>query len=428
MESILNQTGESGGGMIEIPSAVYTARYGYEWTELPSWIAKAEADEWHKEINRLRESGGHELKDDEAFEGVLYRRGKEYAVAFRIFCAKKWDQANRDASYCACAFVKCEHFGEIDFGRLLKHAHFIKPSRNPEARIECGIERFEATEKELVENLASKFVQVGEVHLLDEEWRLIGFLLSEYGDGNEYYYFLRKVLGHETISEAKFGKWNPDWIQGVTDDTSESPIESKVEDSKPETNVVVSSNIPGTSFSAEQLGRTNTGSFDTEEDNRDWIELKNKICRVEHRVSTYETEKLKLENIREQNARLHSETLGLRSEVGGIKSKLNCHEGKFIILERLKDEIGFLKCMTFGMVIITVLTIIGLICAVCICQKNMDKRVQHITKLVNGPGKADTTLTKNKATSVEQQGTPKMTNNAPDTVSGQAESSKEQGK
>ena len=118
-----------------VPAAVFTATLGCNWTRLPDFVTELDARNSKKLVVGLLQERGIELVPGRIVKGVLYRG--EYAVAFSLQQVTGWDQAGRDADYYACAFIKDDLIGKIDFERLLQHDYFNCPVEEPKDKIDC---------------------------------------------------------------------------------------------------------------------------------------------------------------------------------------------------------------------------------------------------------------------------------------------------
>lgn len=118
-----------------VPAAVFTATLGCNWTRLPDFVTELDARNSKKLVMGLLQKRGIELVPGCIVKGVLYRG--EYAVAFSLQQVTGWDQAGRDADYYACAFIKDDLIGKIDFERLLRHDYFNRPVEEPKDKIDC---------------------------------------------------------------------------------------------------------------------------------------------------------------------------------------------------------------------------------------------------------------------------------------------------
>lgn len=175
--------------MLSVPVAVFTATYGYGWSQLPNWMSEREADNLYEIISKKVTNSGLELSNGDILEGVIYNQN--YALVFRLMQVKKWDQANRDANYCACAFVSQEEIGHLDFAELIKMPYFNEPSRNPRAEMNCNIINYdEELRLELDKAIEELYAGVQNV-----DWRLIGPLLARYGKMYKRLFFSCLIKG-----------------------------------------------------------------------------------------------------------------------------------------------------------------------------------------------------------------------------------------
>lgn len=116
----------SAPGDLEFPFAVYTAKFGYEWSNVPAGMTRADLADCYK---RASASKPEFLKDGETAAGTFVRNG--FTVVFLIQVAKKWDANGRDAEYGAFAFVPLDKAAAVDLKALLARREFREPDRNP---------------------------------------------------------------------------------------------------------------------------------------------------------------------------------------------------------------------------------------------------------------------------------------------------------
>ena len=111
---------------LEFPFAVYTAKFGYEWSNVPPGMTRGDMADCYK---RASASKPEFLKDGETVSGTFVRNG--FTVVFLIQVAKKWDANGRDAEYGAFAFIPLDKVASVDLKALLARREFHEPDRNP---------------------------------------------------------------------------------------------------------------------------------------------------------------------------------------------------------------------------------------------------------------------------------------------------------
>ena len=126
---------------LQIPVAVFTAHRGYDWSKLPDFVSRDEADSLFEKVMSVKTTYCDDLLPyGDSFKGVLYE-GK-YAFAFRLMTAEKWDQAKRDSNYCACAFIPHDMLKDVDFERLLDMVFFRTTTHAPDSLLNYYDEDF----------------------------------------------------------------------------------------------------------------------------------------------------------------------------------------------------------------------------------------------------------------------------------------------
>lgn len=183
------------GVELAIPFAVHTAKFGYDWSEIPSGLTRADLDAcYRRAIARKPEF----LKPGEVVVGVFVEAGR--IVAFAIQIANAWDSSGRDAEYGAFAILRREDAAKVDFEALLSQDAFLTPSRNPPAEIvyrgpvSAVISTAEAME-------AVKSLCCGR-SLPAFDFRIIGAVVSVFGSMRELWYFcrVRTADGERTLA------------------------------------------------------------------------------------------------------------------------------------------------------------------------------------------------------------------------------------
>ncbi len=189
---------------LQIPVAVFTAHRGYDWSKLPDFISRDEADSLFEKIMSVKTVYCEgELPVGDAFKGVLYTDGM-YAFAFRLMTAEKWDQAKRNANYCACAFVSRDKFKEVDFERLLDMDYFKNPIANPAATLDYVDEDYTPPQNEECYSAVMRLVDGNR----DGKWSLIGSVLSRFGCANIQWLFARIIRKGDIKDVSNFGNWD----------------------------------------------------------------------------------------------------------------------------------------------------------------------------------------------------------------------------
>ena len=118
--------------MAYLPTAVYTAYRGYEWSCLPEGVSREERDALYAKAAALRPEFP---PADDVRQGVV--ACGRLAAAFRVWNVPAWDADGRSADYFAFAYFPV--FGEISddaVARLLEDPFFHIPERNAPSRIE----------------------------------------------------------------------------------------------------------------------------------------------------------------------------------------------------------------------------------------------------------------------------------------------------
>lgn len=258
---------------IQIPVAVYTATNGHGWSKLP--ISDDDArDLWRKIRRKVKEVVGDELLGEIAYGdflyGVLYEGG-EYAFAFKLQKVENWDQSNRGADYCACAFVPIANFNNVNFSKLLEHKYFSSPSHTPESVIEYDVDDgySSPTEQEIQDCLQNlyEYDSNRRDEDLDFDWRLIGPMLATCGHQITKWFFSRMESKGDVQSKNEFGEWdNSLFMKPQDNEESISPNLTTVLPSQDEE--VYKQSVPDTfdsPFNVSQLAGTQSpmpdGSF-----------------------------------------------------------------------------------------------------------------------------------------------------------------------
>ena len=183
-----------------VPAAVFTATLGCNWTRLPDFVTELDARNSKKLVMGLLQERGIELVPGRIVKGVLYRG--EYAVAFSLQQVTGWDQAGRDADYYACAFIKDDLIGKIDFERLLQHDYFVRPVEDPRAEIDCSGMIVSEVSYERCLNLFNA------IHGEGFDWRELGVLLHFAGVAASQWLMASVSIGKNSITYSKCENWD----------------------------------------------------------------------------------------------------------------------------------------------------------------------------------------------------------------------------
>ena len=255
---------------LKIPVAVFTAHRGYDWSQLPDFVSVDEADGLFEKIMSVKTTY-HEglLPIGDAFKGVLYTAGGRYAFAFRLMTVERWDQAKRNGNYCACAFVTCDKFKDVDFERLLDMPYFLTPSRSPVATLDYYDEDFHRPLFVDWSPIVSNFKANGKQ---DFDWRMIGTILDEFRDANDKWFFARINSRGESRFVPEFGTWDERFFEPralENENTEEARYEGIPNGSTVVKNdPVVSQSLPATQ-DVERQDLESLGEYGGEDRNND---------------------------------------------------------------------------------------------------------------------------------------------------------------
>jgi len=247
----------------KIPVAVFTAKRGYDWTRLPNFVTLEEVERIYEEVGALKSDFPGDLSLGDVFKGVILK--PNFAFAFRLQIVEKWDQAKRDANYCAAAFVPLEHLADIDFDRLLDMDYFTVPSRTPDDTLRYVDEDYTEPDQDTWVVDLQNFIAG---NLRDFSWCLIGPMLANCRAANSMWAFVRMVCKSEMRYTIKLGEWDfsapcfqqPDTgpqQEGVSDP---EPVQSAPQDIIPEVGTKIESYAPvqqqGTNVQSTDDGTT----------------------------------------------------------------------------------------------------------------------------------------------------------------------------
>ena len=127
-------------GNLLIPFAVHTAKFGYDWSNVPEGVTRDELDACYRAaIARKPEY----LAVGEIVSGVAEAKGRRFAFSIQV--AEAWDANGRNAEYCAIAFAPPLVADRLDLQALLERDEFRVPSRTPPKRVPCGFRSAAAT-------------------------------------------------------------------------------------------------------------------------------------------------------------------------------------------------------------------------------------------------------------------------------------------
>lgn len=118
--------------MAYLPTAVYTAYRGYEWSCLPEGVSREERDALYAKAAALRPEFP---PADDVRQGVV--ACGSVAAVFRVWNVPAWDADGRSADYFAFAyFPRVGEVSDDDAAALLADPFFHIPERTPHTRIE----------------------------------------------------------------------------------------------------------------------------------------------------------------------------------------------------------------------------------------------------------------------------------------------------
>ena len=127
-------------GEILIPFAVHTAKFGYDWSNVPEGVTREELDACYRvAIARKPEY----LAVGEIVIGVAEAKGRRFAFSIQV--AEAWDANGRNAEYCAIAFAPPLVADRLDLKSLLERDEFRVPNRTPPKSVLCGFRPASAT-------------------------------------------------------------------------------------------------------------------------------------------------------------------------------------------------------------------------------------------------------------------------------------------
>lgn len=154
---------------MKIPFSVFTARHGYEWSNIPTGMTEAQLTGYREIISSTRPEY---MKDGERFDGVLY--DGNVIVVFTALRVPEWDLVKRTAHYYAVAFIPRKDCHLVNIDHLLNDDLFGKPTREPPSEIEYTGDPSASTPPEVIDSIRS-----GKTDPLD--FSFCGDLLSNNG-------------------------------------------------------------------------------------------------------------------------------------------------------------------------------------------------------------------------------------------------------
>ena len=154
---------------MKIPFSVFTARHGYEWSNIPTGMTEAQLTGYREIISSTRPEY---MKDGERFDGVLY--DGNVIVVFTALRVPEWDLVKRTAHYYAVAFIPRNDCHLVNIDHLLNDDLFGKPTREPPSEIEYTGDPSVSTPPEVIDSIRS-----GKTDPLD--FSFCGDLLSNNG-------------------------------------------------------------------------------------------------------------------------------------------------------------------------------------------------------------------------------------------------------
>lgn len=127
-------------GNLLIPFAVHTAKFGYDWSNVPEGVTREELDACYRAaIARKPEY----LAVGEVVSGIAAAKGRTFAFSIQV--AEAWDANGRNAEYCAIAFAPPLVADRLDLQTLLERDEFRVPNRTPPKSVPCGFRPAAAT-------------------------------------------------------------------------------------------------------------------------------------------------------------------------------------------------------------------------------------------------------------------------------------------
>ncbi len=121
-------------GEIRIPFAVHTAKFGYDWSNIPDGMTRAELDACYRAAVAKKPEY---LEPGQIISGVTSAAGRRFAYSIQV--AEAWDANGRNAEYSAFAFIPAILSDRLFVEGLLARDEFCRPNRNPPTSVPCEI-------------------------------------------------------------------------------------------------------------------------------------------------------------------------------------------------------------------------------------------------------------------------------------------------
>ena len=123
-------------GNLLIPFAVHTAKFGYDWSNIPDGMTRAELDACYRAAVAKKPEY---LEPGQVVSGVTSAGDRKFAYSIQV--AEAWDANGRNAEYSAFAFIPTILADRVFFEGLLRREEFRTPSRTPPKSVPCEIVR-----------------------------------------------------------------------------------------------------------------------------------------------------------------------------------------------------------------------------------------------------------------------------------------------
>lgn len=119
---------------LRIPFAVHTAKFGYDWSNVPEGMTRKELDACYRAAIAAKPEY---LEPGQIISGVASAVGRKFAYSIQV--AEAWDANGRNAEYSAFAFIPAILADRLFVEGLLKRDEFCRPNRNPPTSVPCEI-------------------------------------------------------------------------------------------------------------------------------------------------------------------------------------------------------------------------------------------------------------------------------------------------
>lgn len=119
---------------IRIPFAVHTAKFGYDWSNIPDGMSRKELDACYRAAIAAKPEY---LEPGRIISGVTSAVGRRFAYSIQV--AEAWDANGRNAEYSAFAFIPAILSDRLFVEGLLARDEFCRPNRNPPTSVPCEI-------------------------------------------------------------------------------------------------------------------------------------------------------------------------------------------------------------------------------------------------------------------------------------------------